>query len=288
MTLSSPLAAAREYLAAGLAPIPLPYGAKAPAPGFSWRHWQDCPPGEAELALLFTADQQNVAIVCGRASGNLLVLDADDAPTAHQIGARLEAAGIATWMVRRPPNGTAHDGGGQYWLRTPRPARSGCLAMLAGQAVALDLKGQGSYVVAPPSRHPGGSCYAFASRPSAIFTLPSLDALDWLPLEPARPTAALPRPRISRRAWRLLQGDPATVGQYPSRSEAEAALCAALANAGCTFADTLRLLRVHPGPGKFAARHASDPREALRYLYRTWCHAQEWAATHEAPARRQA
>ncbi|MBU1749721.1 MAG: hypothetical protein KKA73_18715 [Chloroflexi bacterium] len=44
--MSTALAAAREYLTAGLAPIPLRYGEKDPAPGFRWRQWQDLPPDE--------------------------------------------------------------------------------------------------------------------------------------------------------------------------------------------------------------------------------------------------
>ncbi|MBU0494076.1 MAG: bifunctional DNA primase/polymerase, partial [Chloroflexi bacterium] len=103
--MSTALAAAREYLTAGLAPIPLRYGEKDPAPGFRWRQWQDLPPDEPELALLFHDGSQNVGVVCGRASGNLLVLDADNAPTAGAIAARLQAAGIETWRVGRPPNG---------------------------------------------------------------------------------------------------------------------------------------------------------------------------------------
>jgi|GEM_PF-979385 len=283
--MSTALAAAREYRAAGLAPIPLRHGGKEPAPGFRWRQWQDHPPSDQELATLFHDGQSNVAIICGRASGNLLVLDADNAPTAGVIEARLQAVGIETWTVRRLPNGTPHDGGGQYWLRTPEPVRSGTVPVLAGQAVALDLQGQGSYVLAPPSLHPGGGRYAFASRPLAIFTLPRLDALGWLKLVPIPPADPPPSHRIPRLAGRLLQGDPETVRHYPTRSEAEAAICAALANAGFDFAEALLVFLAHPGPGKFAELHAANPWNAIRYLRLTWRNAQEWTGTRLTPAR---
>ncbi|MBU0492717.1 MAG: bifunctional DNA primase/polymerase, partial [Chloroflexi bacterium] len=193
--------------------------------------------------------------------------------------------GIETWTVHRPPNGTPHDGGGQYWLRTPTPVKSGTMSTLAGQAVTLDLQGQGSYVLAPPSLHPGGGCYAFAGRPSTIFTLPRLNALDWLKLEPAPPADSTSPRRIPRLAGRLLQGNPAAIGHYPTRSEAEAAICAALANAGFDFAEALLVFLAHPGPGKFTELHAANPWNAMRYLRLTWRNAQEWTATQATPAR---
>ncbi len=224
---------------------------------------------------MFNGHDQNIAIVCGRPSNNLLVLDCDDAVTFHEVGARLAALGAETWTVQRPPSGSPHDGGGHYWLRTPQAVRS-------FKKNGLEVRGQGCYVLAPPSVHPGGGLYAFTQQPATIFTLSDLDALlPWLRLEPAPPSRNIPR-----LARRLLRGDPEAMNRYESRSEAEAAICAALVNAGFEFSDALRLFRSHSGPGKFRERYAEDPADATRYLALTWHSAQEFVQANPSEATR--
>lgn len=262
---------ARKYAELGLAPFPLPYGQKRPI--LRWRRWQNVPPSERELETMFDGSEQNIAIIGGRASGGLLVLDADDASTFAEVEARLRADGIETWIVQRPPNGGPHDGGGHFYLKAPRAVRSATVWR------TLEVRAQGQYVLAPPSLHPHGGLYRFVSRPPVIFRLPSLGALEWLRLTPARPTR-----RIPRLAWRILQGDRQTLAEYPSRSEAEAALCASLVRAGFDFEDALRFLQTYSGPGKFRDKHAKNPRDARRYLYLTWQNAKEFVETHESEA----
>ena len=264
------LSVALEYRDAGLAPIPVPRASKKAV--IPWRQWHDRSPGPADLRAMFRDPSSNVGIVCGRSSGNLLVLDCENPRTFSDIGVRLAFAGIVTWTTQRPPNGSDHDGGGHYWLRTPKPVTPSHLD-------GMELRGQGQYVLAPPSVHPAGGQYEFIVRPSAIFTLPSMDALDWLELVPSK--AYRPIPRRSRR---LLAGDPSILAEYPSRSEAEAALCASLARAGFDFSDALRLLSRSPGPGKFDELYQIDPDNARRYLYLTWRNALEFIETHERPA----
>jgi len=266
------LALALDYARHGLAVFALPYGKKGAA--LRWRQWQNEPPTDEELALMFNGEPQNVAVICGQASGNLLVLDADDPATFADTTARLAGLGVETWTAQRPPNGSPHDGGGHVYLRTPVPTKT---ATIDG----LDLRGQGAYVIAPPSLHPGGGVYTFTTCPPTIWSLPTMTALPWLPLTPAPPTE---RSTIPRLAWRLLAGDAETLARYHSRSEAESAVCASLARAGFAFADAIRLLRTYPGPGKFAELDADDPKNAARYLALTWHSATAWIATHENEA----
>jgi hypothetical protein len=260
---------ALDYARHGLAVFALPHGKKWDRR--RWRQWQNEPPLTEELPLMFNGKPQNLAVICGRASGNLLVLEADDPVTFTETTTRLDGLGVETWTVQRPPNGSPHDGGGHVYLRTPEPVKS-------VKAGGLEVRGQGVYVLAPPSLHPRGGVYAFATRPPAIWSLPTMTALPWLPLTAAPDVEARGVPRL---AWRLLRGDAETLARYHSRSEAEGALCASLARAGFTLADAIRLLRSHPGPGKFAELDASDPKNAIRYLALTWHSATAWLADHE-------
>lgn len=269
----TPLDIARDYAELGLAPIALPYGQKAADRG--WRRWQNVAPSGSELESMFDGSLQNVAIIGGRASDGLLVLDAEDEKTFREIGTRLRANGIDTWVVQRPPNGSLHDGGAHFYLRTPKAVRSVRLWP------ALEVRAQGQYVLAPPSLHPQGGLYQFVNHPPTIFTLPSLDALEWLKLEPAPP-----RRQIPRLAWTILQGDAATLENYPSRSEAEAAFCASLARAGFDAEDALRLMLKYDGPGKFKELHDANPGNARRYFFLTWKKARKFVETHDSEASR--
>lgn len=105
-------AKALEYRALGLAVFPLPWGEKDDAR--RWGTFAHAPPDERELHVLFNGEPQNIAVICGAASGNLLDLDADTPDVYAENLARLAGLGITTWTVRREPNGTPHDGGGAF------------------------------------------------------------------------------------------------------------------------------------------------------------------------------
>ena len=265
------LLTALEYHELGLAAIPVPSASKRATR--SWRQWQDRAPKPSDLQAMFDNGPANIGVVCGRASNNLLVLDCENEQSFAENGARLEALDINTWTTQRAANGSPHDGGGHYWLRTPEAVR--------GKRVdpALELRGQGQYVLAPPSEHPGGGEYRFVNRPGEIYKLDSLDTLDWLELVPAAPI-----PKRSPKANKLLFGDQATINSYPSRSEAEYALCVSLANNGFEYTDVRALFRNFPGPGKFREMNAKDPANAERYLYHTWSKAKEWAIANPGEA----
>lgn len=262
---------ALDYYGAGLAPIALDRSHKDAS--FKWGKYKERAPTLAELRAMFDSGPKNIANVNGRASGNVFDLDCDNPTVFAEQAARLAELGIKTWIYSRPPNGSKHDGGGHILLRAPQAVK---FKSLPG---GLEVRGQGSFSVLPPSEHDHGGLYGFLTKPPTIFTLPRLDALPWLPLEAADP----PRPNIPRSAMRLLAGDPEFVSCYDSRSEAEAAICAALANAGFTFDGALGLFLTWSGPGKFREKHQRKPTEGIRYLYLTWHKAQQFVRQNPSP-----
>jgi len=263
------LAAALDYESDGLVCFPLPHGEKWGR--LRWGQYRDVPPDRREIHALFGGAAQNIAVLTGAPSGNVLALDCDDPSAYRETQARLAGLGVTTWAVRRELNGTPHDGGGTFVLRTPAPVRS-------TKREGVDVLAEGRYFVAPPSLHPGGGLY-YSDTPRSIFTLPDVAALDWLSLD------TTPQPLQRRRTPGLVQRILDGQAHYPTRSEADAALCASLARAGFTFDDALRLLQAQPG-GKFVERHGVNPHHALRYLRRTWEREVDWIADHESEANR--
>ena len=170
------------------------------------------------LAGLVT--DSNLAVMTGRLSGGLFVLDCDSWETFQRVGEQLAARGIRTWIR----SGTD---GGQYWLLCAegevRNAKIG----------ALDILGNRKYTVALPSIHPEGMVYEWVERDGPNPPLVSLAQLDFLPLQlesvSRRRTCEKPNvlPPVANRV--LVERN--TTG-YSSNSEAEYAACASLVSAG--------------------------------------------------------
>ncbi len=110
----------------------------------------------------------------------------------------------------------------------------------------VDMRGVGAYVLAPPSVHPSGKVYTWLSEREPAPVPPELIALvrSRAPGLATAPTPALePEPdtrhrrhiSLPRLARRILRADPATLSRYTSRSEADRALLASLANSGASL-----------------------------------------------------
>lgn len=279
------LTAALDYLAVGLSTFALALSDKTPLPGSSWRRWMSHRPRADDLRAMFGDSERNIALVCGSVSDNLFVIDAESPRAWSSVVDVLRGAGLigddrsGAWLVQRPDNGSEHDGGGHAWLRSPLPVASMRLAD------DLEIRGERSYVLAPPSLHPGGGAYAFVHRPAELARLVALDDLRALGELRLRP-ADISSKRIPRGAWRILQGDADVVRRYVSRSECEAACCASLIRAGFTFGETLSLFMRHPAAGKFAELHTASGKRAVRWLAVVWGAASEYVATHNNDAGR--
>jgi hypothetical protein len=133
------LAAARAYLAKGWSVIPLRPGTKTP--GVPWKQYQERHASGEEIRAWWPPGGTNgVAIVTGRASGGLAVLDVDDVALAERMAA--DSVLMAETCCVRTPSGGLH----LYVTETKTQSAGGPL--VPGVA---DLKAAGGYVVAPPT-----------------------------------------------------------------------------------------------------------------------------------------
>jgi hypothetical protein len=149
--------AALRYLKRGWSVLPLRHGDKRPL--IPWDHLQQTHPDPATVAQWFShATGANVGIVTGEIS-NLIVLDVDPKHGGDDTLAELERRFGAL-----PETVEARTGGGGRHLYFTHPGSF--VPNRAGLKQGIDLRGDGGYIVAPPSIHPNGQPYAWAPRRS--------------------------------------------------------------------------------------------------------------------------
>ncbi len=125
-------------------------------PLIPWTHLQTSRPSENDIDEWFERwPDANIGIVTGEIS-NLVVLDVDpkhggDAALAH-LEQRYRPLPITIEAIT---------GGGGWHFYFAHP--SFLIRNRAGLAQGIDLRGDGGYIVAPPSIHPGGRPYAWAA-----------------------------------------------------------------------------------------------------------------------------
>jgi hypothetical protein len=155
------LQTARTYLAFGCSIIPIRPGDKRPA--VAWAEYQRRRPTEAEVGEWWGGSSRlGVGIVCGRLSG-VVVLDSDP-----RNG---RPASLAAYPEPGGPSVTTGSGGRHWFLATGSARVPKIPALLPG----VDLQGEGSFVVAPPSVHPNGTTYRWLpGRALGEVPLPSL------------------------------------------------------------------------------------------------------------------
>ena len=145
--------AAVWYCENGFAIIPVHPRTKRPAVNNGLHDWFDNPESARELWTRFP--DFNIAIVCGSASGNLVVLDFDenDEKGVHGLDT------LNAWEDESgelPATATAITGsGGMHVLYRADKAYSPSV----NRDLGVDVRGEGSYIVAPPSVHPNGRKY---------------------------------------------------------------------------------------------------------------------------------
>ena len=149
--------AALEYVGMGLAVVPLRPRSKEPATAHGLRDWTDDP---ASVRAIWAAHPDlNVGVVCGAPSGGLVVIDMDE----HEEESGWDA--LRAWERAHgelPATATAltGSGGGHLWYRCGDEVRPS-----VNSELAVDVRGEGSYVVAPPSVHPCGRRYEWEEPP---------------------------------------------------------------------------------------------------------------------------
>jgi len=141
------------YVSYGLSVIPLRPREKVPL--VRWEQYQKEPPTLEEVQRWFKGTNNNIAIVCGKVSSNLVVIDFDDAEVYEKFmkevegNAELKDIIDSTWLVKTGKGFHIY-----LWVDTDKPVKTGKLQK-------IDIKGEGGYVVAPPSLHPNGKHYTF-------------------------------------------------------------------------------------------------------------------------------
>lgn len=158
MTASDMLQAALEYTATGLPVFPL-YTAKGGACDCSKGEWCDSPGkhprpshgfkeasiDEAQIREWWEEyPEANIGVATGSGSGRI-VLDVDGPEGAEALKGK-----------HLPPTAVSHTGRGtHYWFKAP----PGDLPSKVGILPKVDVRGDGGYVVAPPSLHYSGTRY---------------------------------------------------------------------------------------------------------------------------------
>jgi len=137
------------YRAHGWCVIPVPFGRKAPI--IQWRTYQRRKSTPAELQTWFGGRESNLAVVCGKISGNLVVLDFDDVAVYHKFF-NTEKIESGTLVVRTG-SGKRH-----VYFRALDPVPSFKIPQLK-----LEVRSDGNIVVLPPSMHPCGRRYEFVN-----------------------------------------------------------------------------------------------------------------------------
>jgi hypothetical protein len=153
MTALAKVETAHRYLARGWCVLPLRPRDKRPL--IAWEPLQRTRPSAGEVTEWFSRwPDANIGIVTGEIS-NLVVLDIDP-----QHGGDASLARLERRYGPLPVTIEAATGGGGRHLYFAHPG--GLTRNRTGLAQGIDLRGDGGYIVAPPSIHPSGHPYVWA------------------------------------------------------------------------------------------------------------------------------
>lgn len=177
---------AAQYLDAGLSILPIAAGSKRPAEDClpttwdetkaqivpTWRPYQERRAHAGDVVRwLRQQPQLGLGIIGGAISGGLVILDIESVPAAEAWQAaavqRLGAELVATLPV------VATGKGRHIYFRMENAPGNRKLAM-AGKSVLAETRGEGGYVLAPPSVHPSGAIYTLLS--GDLLHIPQLTA----------------------------------------------------------------------------------------------------------------
>lgn len=173
--------AAADYIGRGLAVIPLRRGQKEPATIHGINDWSDNP---GQVDVWWGRDAwYNVGIVTGQPSGGVFAIDLDVHDPAH--------SGIETLRDWEAVHGALPEtweqvtgsGGRQLFYRASRTVRNS-----ANGELGVDVRGDGGFVVAPPSVHPNGETYEWSTSPDDCEIADATDAV-WEFLDYVRPSS---------------------------------------------------------------------------------------------------
>ena len=179
------LESAKQYLQEGFSIIPvalikLPNGKSRKPALVDWKKYQHSPPTLEAVNSWFSNPEQfepirnghklGIAIITGRVSGNLAVIDFDSKEVAGEfLGELYEASPklyekfINTWVVETGK-------GFHYYFRVKDPDPK-LFHNRIGIREGIDIRAEGGFVVCPPSPHPSRKLYRFVNKPERIAEL---------------------------------------------------------------------------------------------------------------------
>lgn len=183
-----------KYWNRGFSIIPIKSASKEPA--IYWKEFQTRLPSYDELNEWknMWENGSNLGIICGRVSGGLVVIDLDNQKTFDNFSSEYPEL-TKTWIVKTSR-------GYHVWLKSEDTRSRGT------------IRGDGRYVLAPPSVHPSGAKYTFlpGSKSNGLKQVTEIPDLQLIKLPSSIRTL-------------ITEGD--VFGKYRSRSEADmAAICA--------------------------------------------------------------
>jgi len=204
----------------------------------------------------------NIAVMTGRLSANLFVLDCDSWESFATIGKELAQHQIQPWIR----NGCD---GGQYWLRC---ADGEIVNENRGD---MQILGNRLYTLAPPSIHPCGMVYEWISREADLPPVVSIAEMAFLGLQLARSQPQPHREHVLPAVAHRVLVDGNTDG-YEGNSEAEYAACLSLICAGHSDADIAELFKVFGPPHYLKAGDRNFRRQVI-------VKARAWHEAHPMP-----
>lgn len=173
-------ASAQEYRELGLSVFPV---GRDKHPLIEWKPYQDELPHPDEIDVWWDRwPEANIGLATGKVSG-LVVLDADGPPGL----ASLKSLGTpaTTWLSRTGRT----EGGWQQFFQHPGGAIH--IGNRAGLKPGLDVRGDGGYVIVPPSVHASGRRYEWRTSPKDVPLAPLPEPVLKLLLPPASPNGPL-------------------------------------------------------------------------------------------------
>lgn len=265
--------------------FPLPLGKKG---GFRWKKLVYTHLEFFHVLPLF-AFPCNAAVMMGRTSGNLFVIDCETEAVLTEQTQKLRAAGIPIWMSKT--GGAA--GGGHLFLRC---ADGEVINIHPGIYPDLEVRGNGCYVVVPPSIHPEtGLFYEWGLRETAAPPLVSLKQLDWLKLRVTKRNSHTPMPfpdlsarnrdfllhgaREGERNNRLFSAACDIVGNNYHHQQTINQLAAAAQNSGLEMGEIRKTIASALSKPRLPAKpdlQQEDEKQPAWYKARHWAEEREW------------
>jgi hypothetical protein len=149
------LISALKYHELGFSVIPVKLNKK---PYLKWEQYQKKRADEAEIKKWWKKwPNANIGIVTGSISDNLCAIDIDIPDEALPILDNLLPDSLETIIVNTP------SGGQHYWFKMDETLHNNS-RVIAG----ADFRGEGGYIVAPPSKNGNGKIYEFQGKISPL------------------------------------------------------------------------------------------------------------------------